>query len=255
VGDGKLNLGVEIWDGILSEEPAPPVKKAVEAHLATFGQHKDTLLDHLRKCKRDESEPFDADKCWRRLARLAQVYFLQQAMTPPGERVARLRNLAEVLYRARILAKKAAQDDLGCDDLLRTLFRGTRPRDSGGRIVRDDDGSLRVVYFAEIGLKQMVASLDTYRAAVLRAADDVPVAGPGKPAILPADYIHALADVYRASTGGEPGSGHGPFSRFVMKFRAALDPSYKTIDENGDERVDESLIEAIKAARREQDRL
>jgi hypothetical protein len=256
VSVAKPSLGVELWGGILSEEPAPAVKKAVEAQLAAFDQDKDTLLDHLRKCKRgSESQHFDADKWWRRLVRLAQVYFLQQIMTPPSERVARLRNLAEVLGRARVLAKKAAQDDLGCDDLLSALFKGTRPRDSGGRIVRDEGGSLRVVYFAEVGLKQMVASLDLYRAAVLRAADDVPAMGPGKPAILPRNYIHALANVYRASTGVEPGSGRGPFLRFAMKFLAALDHSYKTRDENGDERVDDSLIEAIKAARREHGRL
>ena len=36
-----------------------------------------------------------------------------------------------------------------------------------------------------------------------------------------------------------------------MKFRGAVDPSYETKDENGCERVDYSLIEAIKSAGRE----
>jgi hypothetical protein len=246
---------IGLWKDILDEEPAPAVKKAVEAGLAKFEKHKRVLLEHLSTNWRPKSMPFDEVKCWLRLTRLAQMYFLQQAMTPPSERAARLRKLAEVLDRARALAKKAAQDDLGCDDLLSTMFTGTLPRDPGGTLVPDQDGSFRVVYFAEIGLKQIAESLGSYRAAVLRAADDVPTAGAGKPVILPRSYIHALADVYRGSTGREPGSGRGPFSRFAMKFWTALDPSYKTTGENGRERVDYSLIEAIKLARREYGRL
>jgi hypothetical protein len=38
-----------------------------------------------------------------------------------------------------------------------------------------------------------------------------------------------------------------------MKFRAALDPSYKA--KKGEEYLDDSLVEAIKAARRERGRL
>jgi hypothetical protein len=242
----KPNLGIEIWDGILSEEPAPAVKKAVERRLAAFDQHKDALLGCLRP-RGPGSQIFDANACWCHLTRLALLYFLQQLMAPPGERAARLRKLAEVLDRARALAKKAAQDDLGCDDLLSALFRGRLPRDPGGTLVRDEGGSLRVEYFAEIGLTQIVNSLGDYRAAVLRAADDVPAAGSGKPAILPKDYFHALAEVYRTSTGREPGAGPGPFSKFVMTFRTALD-RHKSVD-------NDSLIEAIKRVRREDGRL
>ena len=235
----------------LSEEPPPALKKAVEARVAAFYRHKDTLLDHLRKSKRDpKSQPLDAAEWWPQLTLLAQLYFLHQIMTPPSERVARLHKLAKVLERARVLAKKAAQDDLGCDYLLLTLFKGALPRDPGGTIVRGEGGSLQVEYFPH--LKQIVANLQLYRAAVLRIAEDVPAAD-RKPAILPRDYISILADVYRASTGREPGSGHGPFARFLMKFRAALDPSYKA--KKGDEYLDDSLVEAIKAARRERGRL
>jgi hypothetical protein len=252
MSDAKLNLRAELWDSVLSEEPLPAVKKAVEAHLTAFDRHKDTLLDDLRKCSGPKSQSFDANKWWGRLTQLALVYFLQQGMASPRERVARLRKLAEVLDRARALAKKAAQDDLGCDDLLSTMFRGALPRDPGGTLVHNPDGSYRVVYFAEIGgLKQIAKNLDIYQAAVLRAADDVPAAGPGKPVILPRAYIHALADVYRGSTGRKPGLGRGPFAQFAMKFRGAVDPSYETKDENGCERVDYSLIEAIKSAGRE----
>ena len=197
----KPNLGIEIWDGILSEEPAPAVKKAVERRLAAFDQHKDALLGCLRP-RGPGSQIFDANACWCHLTRLALLYFLQQLMAPPGERAARL---------------------------------------------RDEGGSLRVEYFAEIGLTQIVNSLGDYRAAVLRAADDVPAAGSGKPAILPKDYFHALAEVYRTSTGREPGAGPGPFSKFVMTFRTALD-RHKSVD-------NDSLIEAIKRVRREDGRL
>jgi hypothetical protein len=94
----------------------------------------------------------------------------------------------------------------------------------------------------------MVEDLVIYRAAVLRLSDDVPAARAGKPAILPKNYISALAGVYRANTGREPGASHGPFSRFVKTFLVALHPSYKNV------RLD-SLIEAIKAVRRERGRL
>jgi hypothetical protein len=246
VSVAKPNLG--IWDGILNEEPAPAATKAVKARLGTFNQHKDVLLDCLRMPSRGPTRAFDATKCWDRLTRLAQVYFLQQAMTPPSERVKRLRRLAEVLDRAHVLAKKAAQDDLGCDHVLSTLFRGTLPRDPGGTIVPNKDGSFRLVYFHDFGLKRMVEDLVIYRAAVLRLSDDVPAARAGKPAILPKNYISALAGVYRANTGREPGASHGPFSRFVKTFLVALHPSYKNV------RLD-SLIEAIKAVRRERGRL
>jgi hypothetical protein len=233
---------------LLDEEPPPALKKAVEARLVRFDQHKGTLLDHLRKYNRDpKSQPRDADEWWPQLTRLAQLYFLQQVMTPPSERAARLRKLAGLLERAHVLANKAAQDDLGCDYLLSTLFKGVLPRDPGGMIIPGQDGSFRVEYFPH--LKQIVANLQFYRAAVLRAADDVPIVD-RKPAILPLEYIRILAHVFRTSTGREPGSGRGPFTKFLMKFRAALDPSYKSRVNKGDEYVDDSLIEAVKSARR-----
>jgi len=64
------------------------------------------------------------------------------------------------------------------------------------------------------------------------------------------EYISILAHVYRTSTGREPGSGRGPFTRFLMKFRAALSPSYNSRANKRDEYVDDSLIEAVKSARR-----
>ena len=96
----------------------------------------------------------------------------------------------------------------------------------------------------------MVAHLKDYQAAVLRAALDVPTRLPGPSPTLPESYIRALRDEYEHGTRRPAGRGVGPFLRFVMRFRAALDPSYKTTDGSGDERVDESMVDAIKHALR-----
>jgi hypothetical protein len=87
--------------------------------------------------------------------------------------------------------------------------------------------------------------LATLATAARRAADDVSTARPGRPAILPRDFIRSLGDVYHEFTGQEPGTGTGPFYRFVVQYRAALDPSYKSTDKSG-KRLDESLVDAIK---------
>jgi hypothetical protein len=246
---GKTNLGVDIWDGILRDEPAPAVKKAVEARLAEFERHKQSLLDHLSKSRRFQFRPFDEEKCWFRLTRLAQVYFLRQATPPAAKREADLRKLAEVLDRACRLAEKVRQDNAG-SEWVSQYFDGILPREPRGEIVPDKDGSLRVVYFLEADFKQIVARLKEDQAAVLRVAHDVPTPLPGPSPSLPESYIRALRDAYEESTRRSAGRGVGPFLRFVMQFRAALDPSYKTTNENGDERVDESVLDAIKYALR-----
>jgi hypothetical protein len=238
---------VTIWDGILDEGPKPDagieaVKTAVEARLAEFNQ--ESLLDHLR-IGSGNHRSFDQEKVRWRLTRLAQAYFLRQ-VTTPAARVAGLRKLAETLGRARDLAEIARQDHIG-SDLFSEWFDGL-PREPRGTVVRDDDGSLGVVYFSEIDFKQMIASLRDFQAAVLRAANDVPTTAPGPAASLPQGVIGGLADAYQELTGRKPGAGTGPFYRFVMEFRAALDPIYKSKDEKGD--VDESLVEAVKIALR-----
>ncbi len=246
---GKTNLGVKIWDGILREEPAPAGKKAVEARLAEFEKHKKTLLSHLSKNRRLQFMAFDEEKWWLRLTRLAQVYFLRQATPPAAKREADLRKLAEVLDHACRLAERIRQDNVG-SEWISQLFDGILPREPRGEIVPDEDGSLRVVYFREPDFKEIVANLKDYQAAVLRVANDVPTRLPGPSPSLPESYIRALRDAYQESTRRSAGRGVGPFLRFVMQFRAALDPSYKTTDESGDERVDESLLDAIKHALR-----
>jgi hypothetical protein len=106
------------------------------------------------------------------------------------------------------------------------------------------------VFLPELDLKQIVTSLKDYQAGVLRAAVDIPSRLPGPSPSLPESYIRALRDAYEDSTGRPAGRGAGPFLRFVMRFRAALNPSYKTTDASGHQRVDESMLDAIKHALR-----
>jgi hypothetical protein len=223
---------VKISDAILSERPAPSVVRAIKTNLAEFNKRKDKLIDHLKGCS-PGSEQLDEEKLWRNLTSLAQYK-------------ARLRKLAEILHRASNLAERVRQDNIGVD-LVSALFDGALPRDPPGQIVHDD-GTLRVVHFSNIGFAKMVATLATYQAVALRTADDVPAVPPGKTPILPRSFIIALAEVYRRSTGRKPGAGKGPFARFVVQFRAALDFSQKITDGN----VDNSAIDAIKDALRKE---
>jgi hypothetical protein len=245
-----VNVGKQptIWHGILDEAVpdirVKAIKKAVEAKLTTFDRHKDALLDHLRSLSDGSSKPFDADKVWRDLTRLAQGYYLRQTIPPAAKRAAGLRQFASALERARRYGERARQDDVG-SDLFSAWFDGI-PREPRGQIVVDDDGSLRALCLPELDLKQMLASIDVYQAAVLRAANNVPGTGPGKPTILPRGYIHELADVYRRSTRQEPGAGDGLFARFVHKFFTSMGRSKIGY---------ESVIDAIKIARREHGRL
>jgi hypothetical protein len=228
----------------LSEEPTPAVKKAVKAGLAEFEKHKKTLLGHLSR-----SRSFDEEKCWLRLTRLAQTYFLWQAMPHAAKREADLRKLAETLDRASRLAEKVRQDNVG-SELVSHLIEGILPREPRGRMVLEEDGSLRADFYPETDFKQMIGRLKDYHAAVLRAVLDVPTRLSGPTPSLSESYIRALRDEYEHSTGRPAGRGVGPFLRFVMQFRAALDPSYQTTDESGDERVDQSMRDAIKHALR-----
>jgi hypothetical protein len=79
------------------------------------------------------------------------------------------------------------------------------PREPRGRIVVEDDGSLRVDFYPETDFKQMVARLKDYQAAVLRAELDIPTRLPGPSPSLPESYIRALRDEYEHSTGRPPG--------------------------------------------------
>jgi hypothetical protein len=251
---GKLS----VYEVRRSLEPSPAAKRAVEWGLAKFGKNKDILLECLRSAggmwwlpgvPRPVRKPFNEEGAWRRLSTLAAVYFLWRGTAPSASREARLRKLAEALGRVQALAEKARQDNVGTD-LIGQFIDGVLPREPRGHLVRDNDGTLRAEFFPEIDFREIVAHLNAYKAAVERSVRDVAPRQPGPVAALPPAYIAALADAYLDFTGKNPGAGQGPFYRFVMQFRAALDPTYKSKDECGDVRIDESMIEAIKKALR-----
>lgn len=249
---------VELWDGIIEyyEEPVDAkteaFKAAIDAGLTALETHKENLLAVLRNVyeRGPKSEPFDAgkaDKAWRSLTFLAGTYIWEARIKletiPAAERRKRLRAFERAMGKARAMAAQAMQDDVG-DDLYGTWCKANIRYDA------DFDPKPPVTLVRIIDeFKKVVASLSTLEAAASHAADDVLPRRSGKPAILAMGYIRALAEIYRESTGREPRTGRrAPFTRFVMQFRAALDPYYKTTDETGAQRVDETMVDAIKLA-------
>ena len=111
------------WHTIFDVEPES--RQSYAAQLASFEQHKTALLDILRKAHGGgpKLNQFDEQPAWRGLTRAAGWYFkrstLKQRTLLPARRVERLQDLAKALSRARGIAHKAVQDDVGID-----LFRG-----------------------------------------------------------------------------------------------------------------------------------
>lgn len=252
-----------LWDDMMEygyEELAPDarteaVKAAIEPSLIAFERHKEQLLDILHNAHKrgPKSEPFDADKAWSRLTSFAESYFwvarTKQEVTPSTKRVARLRELAKALGKARTMIDKVMQDDVG-DALCASWWEGTSEyaeakRFFVGLFYMYSKGKGRFVdverKFKKV-MEKEVARLAALEAAAVRAANNVP-AKRGRPkgaAILPRGDIETLAAVYRDATGLKPGAGDGPFAKFVMEFPKAL--GHSNIE-------DESVIDAIKAAR------
>ena len=95
-------------------------KKAVgaeiEARLTAFDEHKEKLLDLLRKVheRGPKTKPFDANDVWRSLRFSALIYLQsegevskKQTMTRAGDRVKLLRQLGRALRDARRKADEA----------------------------------------------------------------------------------------------------------------------------------------------------
>lgn len=212
---------------------------SIAGRLAAFAKHKNDLLAHLRKaCERSpKSEPFDADAAWRHLSLLAEAYFWQpirkQETLLPARRVDQLRDLAKALGRAHRLADKALQDDVGYD-----LFRAWV---AGANIPLNDDGLMGVIH----EIKKVVESVATLEAAANRAARHVPTkaGAPRGTGILPPDYITALEERYRRSSGLEPKMDAEPFAEFVGEFLTAVGPVKDPSEDY--------VFEALKYARRQ----
>jgi len=206
--------------------------EAVEARagLVEFNHHKKALLTILRNVYMCglKSVPFDADKSWHRLIRLAHFYFwrekMKQETMPAADRVERLRELAKALDRARGMADKAMQDDVG-NDLFRAWVAEIKlPPVSRRRRLKAARSMPSVLVCIADEIKKEVASLATLEKVARRAANEAHK-GRGRPkgaSVLPLDYIIGLAVLYRDSTGTKPEARRKSFAGFVYAFLAAI---------------------------------
>jgi hypothetical protein len=240
------NKKIKLWDGIIEyDEPIPDaemeeLKAAIDAGLAAFERHKISLLEHLQNVyqRGPESKPFDAEKSWQDLTRLAWMYFwrarLKQETVPSAHRVERLRDLARTLRRARRQAEMAMRDDVG-DDLFSAWC------EASVRYDLDPTPPLTLVRI-DHEFEKVIANLAALETAACRAADKV-LKARGRPkgsASLSRGFIEGLAGLYQNSTGSKPGAGDGPFARFVYEFLIAI----------GRDNIEyESLVDAIKDTR------
>jgi hypothetical protein len=218
---------IKLWDGVIEyDEPVPDArteaaKATIEVGLAAFEEHKEAILAILRNVhgRGLKSEPCDQDKSWRHLTSLAGICFwwatVKQVVVPAAQRRERLHDLATALGRARRMAEKAMQDEVGND-----LFSAWH--EANVRYDLDPTGPLTLVRI-DHEFAKLIAGLATLQTAARRAADDVrPKGGRPKGGFFPRGCIEGLAAVYLNGTGLTPGAGDGPFARFVMKFLTAV---------------------------------
>lgn len=217
------------------------VAETYSVEFAGFERYKKTLLDHLRSAYElgPKSKTFDEDHLWHRLRGAAGWVFQRRKKRTvlPARRKERLRDLAKAVRRARVMAEKAMQDDVGGD-----LFSGWCAEAKINPALRNIDE-----------IKVVVASLAALEAAASRAARDL-LTKPGPPSgtgILPIGDINALMAVYRSCTGLEPSMGAGPFAELGEKFLTAVG---KTEDDTKQDYVVEALKYANKRARKEAQR-
>lgn len=230
-------MRIKISDGTESildyEEPDDP-------RLAKVDKHKKDILDVLRNEyeRGAKSKPFDGDKAWRHIIGLAGSYFrpgsVKKEIVPAAEQVKRLRKLEEVLGKARTLIDEALQDEVGgalhsswCEA---NAYFGKEP---------EGEPALTPVHFKVFDpirtkneFDKVFLGLATLEAAASHAADNVPAAKRGRPAILSRDEIWNLAALYRDSTGSIPGGGDGPFASFVVEVLTAQG-RYNALEDQG----------------------
>jgi hypothetical protein len=235
MSDGESKK-VTLWDGIIEyDEPVPSarteaVRRAIEAGLLKFEDHKEALLAILRRARNpdSESEPFEEGKWWLRLTSLAATYYwearVRQETMSSGDRAKRLLILAKALGKARSLTDAAMKDDVGDE-----LFSAWQKEINGPpvSVVRNDDGSLSLVQNAEEKFRKEVAGLTALELAAGRAADQARLerVGGGRPrgtSALPPGYILTLADFYQKIVATKPATGDGPFVGFVRAFLDAV---------------------------------
>jgi hypothetical protein len=193
--------------------------------LDAFDKHRDPLVNNLRDLYQDDSKSFDADKAWHALTRLAKFYFWREEMKegtmPASIRAKRLEQLAKALGGAHDELVRAMQDDVGGDLFKECVYETGIPLASA---LHDDDVDDSFVLGIADGIKNTAANLATLKTAARQAAHDVRP-GKGRPkgtSVLPPEYIIALGDLYRRSTGSKLGEDDGSFAQFVLAFLAAL---------------------------------
>jgi hypothetical protein len=220
-------------------------RETYAAELLAFERQKNTLLDilrHVHDCGPKKPEPFDEDDAWRALVRAAVWYFkrsiIKQKTLLPARRVERLDDLADALGVVRNLLNKARNDDVGLD-----LVRGWCAENNipaGSELIMSDYGKSAVLD----EITSAVAVLTALEAAARRAAGDVPTkrGAPGGTGILSLADIINLKEVYRRSTGLEPGTGAGPFVQLVEEFLIATG--------RGEDTSKDYVVEALTYARK-----
>lgn len=234
-----------------AERTAPNAReKAVEAAVAErligFEQHKQTLLDPLRKVyeRGRKTEAFDANDAWQHLRFLAYVYFRRQAevtqkqsMLPATARAKLLRQLGNALRDARCKA----------DEAMKTV-KGPWFVEWAETNGNPDFLDPRIEFYQDEFERRVapLRGLEDLEEAAYQAAEAVRKK-PGRPpgtTVVPHDFILNLESAYRNITKRNAGAGSGPFFRFVTEFLTAL----------GRECSDETVIEAIKAARKREEK-
>jgi len=225
------------------------------AAVTGLGEHKELLLDHLRKTydRGPKANPFDAEKAWRQIEVTAQLYLVRNMLVEERKRtkvnVAQryYRKIADTLKAAHALIAEAQRSDYLSVDLAHE-WETTADRSSPvDQLVRIKDE-----------FNAWLASLDAFAKRMREVSDELRQ-GPGRPGIsrLPHNFVHALAVVYRDATGIKPGAGWlnskgyqpGPFVRFVRDFMIAVE--FDSDDRTAVDRSlkDHTIVNAIKATR------
>jgi hypothetical protein len=210
----------------------PTFRGRFATELNKFSRHKQKLLDGLAEGHRRGPKlgAFDKEKAWNDLLQVAQFYF-------SGEEAAkkemtartyfkRLTKFADHMGKAKGLVPNGAYGDVG-SYIFWTWSQEARKRGSSPTVAAFDH------FFGHLS--------ELERAAREAANMERPKPGrPRGPSILPSsEVLIGLASAYRRCTGSIPGAGHGPFSRFALKYLIAL--GFTGIKEG-------SLADAIKGA-------
>jgi hypothetical protein len=218
ISDSKKEVARAILDDRME-----PFKAEIGAKLAGFGDHRQQLLRHMRDAYDlgPKVEPFDEVKSWFWIETTAYQYFARQIFKRTvSDREARYRVISKAALRARDTLEKAGLADHAGNEL-KSWLEGTK------EFTEATEQYERLLYIeVEFGciVDNAAESLTELEMAANQLADEFHK-GPGRPkgtSVLPWNYLRALEEDYRMSTGLEPKMGVGPFSEFVEEFLTAI---------------------------------